>query len=170
MAEAVLADVPVTETAAGAARLSGSLARINADVRAGRLDTAARLVERTIAEAAGALGQGHPDVLRLRELAAYITYLAGDPVRACRLSLELARRRHQAGYAEAAYGNIQSAAAAWRAVREPGQALGLGRDLITLWTDVAAEEGPAADDIAQLNAAHMRMIRLAARALRAARP
>ncbi|MEV0184040.1 tetratricopeptide repeat protein [Streptomyces sp. NPDC050625] len=170
VAEEVLGDGPVTTTEEGAALLTEPMTRINEAVKAGRIDSAAELAQRTVAEASALLGPDHPEVLHLRELTAYIAYLAGDPLRAFRLSLDLARRRRQAGDAEGAYGNVQSAAAAWRAVRDPEQGLSLGRELLALWTELTAEEGPAADDIEQLESAHNRMGRLTERARRAARP
>ncbi|MFG2376150.1 hypothetical protein ACGFY9_32350 [Streptomyces sp. NPDC048504] len=168
VAEAVLGDEPVTTDGAGTAFLIEPMVRINEAVKAGRIDEAAGLAERTVADAAGALGPEHSEVLRLRELAAYIAYLAGDPLRAFHLSLDLARIRHRAHDAEAAYGNVQSAATAWRAVRDPEQGLALGRDLIDLWTELTAEDGPAVEDIEELESARARMGRLTERARRAA--
>ena len=140
------------------------VARINAAVRTGRIDEAAALAERTAAAAAQALGDEHPEVLRLRETTAYIAYLAGDALRSFHLSLDLARVRRRLRDAEGAYGNVQSAATAWRAVRDPLQGLHLGRDLIGVWTELAADGGPAADDIGPLESARTRMGRLAGRA------
>ncbi|QTE00237.1 hypothetical protein [Streptomyces cyanogenus] len=168
VAEEVLGDGPLTETAEGAELLSEPMGRINEAVRAGRIDAAAELADRTLAEASAVFGPGHAEVLHLRELSAYIAYLAGDPVRAFRLSLDLARLRRQARDGEAAYGNVQSAATAWRAVRDPEEGLRLGRDLIDLWTDLSAEPGPAADDPRPLESARARMVRLTDRAARAA--
>ncbi|MEV6616062.1 tetratricopeptide repeat protein [Streptomyces sp. NPDC051051] len=166
VAEAVLGDDPRSLPGAdGAPALLGEpMARINEAVRAGRTDTAAALAERTVTEASATLGPEHPEVLRLRELAAYIAYLAGDPVRSFHLSLDLAgiHRRHRD--AEAAYGNVQSAATAWRAVRDPFQGLNLGAELLGLWTELVAEDGPAADDAEELESARSRMTRLARRA------
>ncbi|MDO0926282.1 hypothetical protein QQY24_12915 [Streptomyces sp. TG1A-8] len=169
LAEEVLGDEPVTGTAEGAELLTGPMARINEAVRAGRPRAAAELAARTVPDASAVLGARHPDVLHLRELAAYITYLAGDPVRACHLCLDLARLRRQTGDAEAAYGNVQGAATAWRAVRDPEEGLRLGRDLIGLWADLAAQPGPAAGDPRPLESARARMVRLADRAAKAAR-
>ncbi|AYN43657.1 hypothetical protein D9753_14715 [Streptomyces dangxiongensis] len=170
VAEEVLGDGPLTETAEGAELLTEPMTRINEAVRAGRLDAAAELADRALAEAAAALGVHHAEVLHLRELSAYIAYLAGDPVRAFQLSLDLARLRRRARDGEAAYDNVQSAATAWRAVRDPEEGLRLGRDLIDLWTELAAEPGPAADDPRPLESARARMVRLSDRAARAARP
>ncbi|TGZ16267.1 hypothetical protein DV517_12400 [Streptomyces sp. S816] len=169
VAEEVLGDGPVTETVEGAELLTEPMTRINEAVRAGRIEDAAELVERTVEEAVTVLGADHAEVLHLRELAAYIAYLAGEPVRACRLSLDLARLRRTARDADAAYGNVQSAATAWRAVRDPEEGLRLGRDLIDLWADLAAEPGPAADDPHPLESARARMLRLTDRASRATR-
>ncbi|MFJ4522643.1 hypothetical protein ACIP4Y_17105 [Streptomyces sp. NPDC088810] len=168
VAEEVLGDGPLTETAEGAELLSEPMGRINEAVRAGRIDAAAELADRTLAEASAVFGPGHAEVLHLRELSAYIAYLAGEPVRAFRLSLDLARLRRQARDGEAAYGNVQSAATAWRAVRDPEEGLRLGRDLIDLWTDLSAEPGPAADDPRPLESARARMVRLTDRAAKAA--
>lgn len=164
VAEDVLGDGPVTVTQEGAALLTEPMTRINEAVREGRIEAADDLAGYTVDQASAVLGPDHPEVLRLRELTAYIAYLAGDPLRAFRLSLDLARLRRDTGDAEGAYGNVQSAATAWRAVRDPGQGLDLGRELIALWTQLTTEEGPAAADIARLESAHARMGRLTARA------
>ncbi|MFI1534456.1 tetratricopeptide repeat protein [Streptomyces anandii] len=171
VAEAVLGDDPRTAAGEGGAVLFAEpLARVNEAVKAGRIEEAAALAERTVTEASGTLGAEHPEVLRLRELSAYIAYLAGDALRAFTLSLELARIHRRAQDAEGAYGNVQSAASAWRAVRDPEQGLRLGRDLLDLWTELTAEDGPAADDIEQLESARARMGRLAERARKQAPP
>jgi hypothetical protein len=164
VAEAVLGEEsPVTVSF-----LVEPMGLINEAVKTGRTEEAARLAEGTVGEASAALGPEHDEVLRLRELAAYIAYLAGDPIRSFRLSLDLARIRRRTGDAEGAYGNVQSAASAWRAVRDPRQGLDLGRDLIGLWTELTAEDGPAADDIEQLESARARMGRLTERARKSA--
>lgn len=164
VAEAVLAPESGAVPPGGAGPIAEPLARINAAVKQGRLEEAAGLAERAVAEYTATLGTEHPDVLRLRELTAYIAYLAGDALRSFHLSLDLARIRHHLGDPRGAYGNVQSAAAAWRAVRDPIQGLHLGRDLISAWSVLAADEGPAADDLDQLERARTRMGRLAARA------
>ncbi|MGV9288708.1 tetratricopeptide repeat protein [Streptomyces sp. NPDC003719] len=166
VAEAVLGDAPLTAPgdATAPALLAEPTARINEAVKEGRTQDAARLAERSVAEALETLGPEHPEVLRLRELTAYIAYLSGDPERAFRLSLDLARIHRTAGDAEAAYGNVQSAATAWRAVRDPERGLELGHDLVGLWSELAAGPGPAADDVEELETARTRMGRLADRA------
>lgn len=138
------------------------MARVSEAVRSGRIDAAALLAEETVAEASAALGGKHTEVLRLRELTAYIAYLAGEPLRAFRLSLGLALDCRGQD-AEAAYGNVRSAATAWRAVRDPQLGLELGHELIALWAELSVEGGPAADEIEELEAARTRMHRLTER-------
>ncbi|MFJ7291662.1 tetratricopeptide repeat protein [Streptomyces collinus] len=168
VAEAVLGDEPLTAPGdpAAPALLAEPMARINEAVKEGRIEAASALAEQTVVQASATLGPEHPEVLRLCELTAYIAYLAGDPLRAFRLSLDLAGARRRAGDPEAAYGNVESAATAWRAVRDPALGLELGRDLIGLWTELAAEDGPAAEEVEQLESARARMGRLTERAAR----
>ncbi|MFJ4540964.1 tetratricopeptide repeat protein [Streptomyces tibetensis] len=168
VAEAVLGDEPLTAPgdSAAPALLAEPIGRINEAVKEGRIEEAAGLAEQTLVQASGTLGPEHPEVLRLGELTAYIAYLAGDPLRAFHLSLDLAGAHRRAGDAEAAYGNVESAATAWRAVRDPALGLELGRDLIGLWTELAAEDGPAAEEVELLESARARMGRLTERAAR----
>ncbi|MEV5698472.1 tetratricopeptide repeat protein [Streptomyces anthocyanicus] len=169
VAEAVLGDAPLTAPgdATTPALLAEPTARINEAVKEGRTEAAARLAEQTVTEASRTLGPEHAEVLRLRELTAYIAYLSGDPDRAFQLSLDLARIHRRSGDAESAYGNVQSAATAWRAVRDPARGLELGNDLVGLWSELAAEDGPAAEDAEELESARTRMGRLTERAARA---
>jgi hypothetical protein len=162
----VLGDDSTAEQTIAPTPLTAPLARISEAVKEGRIDAASALAEETLRDGSAMLGQDHPEVLRLGELAAYIAYLAGDPVRAFRRSVELVHARRRTGDAEAAYGNVQSAKTAWRAVRDPLLGLELGRELIALWTELVAEPGPAAEDTEELESAHARMTRLAERAAR----
>ncbi|MFC9156350.1 tetratricopeptide repeat protein [Streptomyces bauhiniae] len=164
IAEEMLAETPVGETADGAEAWTAALARVGDAVRDGEVERAAELASRAVAKASGALGPRHPEVLHLRELCAYIAYLTGDPARAFDLSLDLARKRAESGDPSAAYSNVRSAATAWRAVGDAEQALRMGRELIDVWTALAAKPGPAASDPRPLESAHTRMTRLTARA------
>ncbi|MFJ4619018.1 tetratricopeptide repeat protein [Streptomyces sp. NPDC088812] len=166
VAEAVLGDDPRSLPGDGGAPalLAEPMAQINAAVRAGRTQVAAALAERTVAQASETLGPEHPEVLRLRELGAYIAYLSADPLRSFHVSLDLARIHHRTRHTEAAYGNVLSAATAWRAVRDPLQGLNLGTELLALWTELTTGEGPAAEDMEELESARARMTRLAERA------
>lgn len=142
--------------------LAEPVLRINEAVQSGRIESAAAMAEQSIASATKTLGEQHPEVLQLRELAAYIAYLAGDAQRSFALSMDLARIRRRQGDVRA-HVNVQSAAAAWRAVRDPSRGLDIGRELIDLWSELAADGGPAAVDIQQLEAARARMGRLTER-------
>ncbi|MEW2250182.1 tetratricopeptide repeat protein [Streptomyces sp. NPDC058733] len=164
IAEAVLEDAPIAQGGDTSALPAGKVARVNEAVRAGRTELAAELAEETAAEAEATLGPEHPEVLGLRELIAYIAYLAGEPERAVRLSLDLARAHRRRRDAEAAYGTVRSAYTAWRAVRDPREGLRLGGELTELWSALAAEGGPAAADAERLRSVHARMDRLTARA------
>ncbi|MET8812770.1 hypothetical protein ABZW47_12260 [Streptomyces sp. NPDC004549] len=145
--------------------LTGPLAPIAEAIRDGRTTEAATLASRTIAHAARALGPRHPEVLTLGELTAYIAYLTGDVRHACELSLNLAYRHRESANPTAAYANVLSAAAAWRAIPDPTSALPLGHTLTTLWTLLLTEPGPAStDDPHLLESARERLPRLAARA------
>lgn len=143
--------------------LAEPVRRINEAVSMGRIESAAAMAEHAIASAVQALGADHAEVLQLRELAAYIAYLAKDALRSFTLSMEVARARRRLGD-ERSFSNVQSAAAAWRALRDPVQGLACGNELISLWGEMAAEGGPAAADPAQLDSARARMERLTARA------
>ncbi|MFE9177128.1 tetratricopeptide repeat protein [Streptomyces sp. NPDC007126] len=143
--------------------LAEPVQRINEAVRMGRIESAAAMAEQTIASAVQRLGAEHPEVLQLRELAAYIAYLAGDAHRSFVLSMALARVRRGSDD-EGAFGNVMSAAAAWRALRDPALGLALGHELIALWDAMAAAGGAAPADPSQLEAARARMGRLADRA------
>ncbi|MBQ0828782.1 tetratricopeptide repeat protein [Streptomyces tagetis] len=163
VAEAVLGDGPPEPPGTAPGVLAEPTARVSEAVREGRTEEAARLAERTVETASASLGPDHPEVLRLRELTAYIAYLSGDPERAFRLSLDLAGVHRRAGDAEAAYDNVRSAATAWRGVRDPERGLELGRAVLGLWDELAAEGGPAAEDTEERESAHARQTRLTAR-------
>ncbi|MFD8808104.1 hypothetical protein [Streptomyces sp. NPDC059597] len=151
--------------------LTGPLAPIAEAIRDGRTAEAATLASRTIAHAARVLGHRHPEVLTLGELTAYIAYLTGDVRHACELSLNLAYCHRESAHPTAAYANVLSASAAWRAIPDPSVALSLGHSLTTLWTLLLAEPGPAStDDPHLLDSARERLPRLAARARAAGGP
>ncbi|MEZ7002442.1 tetratricopeptide repeat protein [Streptomyces sp. AD55] len=163
VAEAVLGDGPPDPPGTGPAVLAEPTARVGEAVREGRTEEAARLAERTVETASASLGPDHPEVLRLRELTAYIAYLSGDVERAFRLSLDLAGEHRRAGDTEAAYDNVRGAVTAWRGVRDPERGLELGRAVLGLWDELAAEGGPAAEDAEERESAHARQARLTAR-------
>lgn len=164
VAEAVLGEDPGAVTGgAGPAAFAEAVTAVHAAVRDGRVQEAADLAGRTAADASAALGPDHAEVLYLRELLAYLAWLDGDPLRACTLLLDLARTRLQDGDARGAYGDVQSAVTAWRAVREPEQGLRLGGELLAVWGRLAGQDGPAADDQDRLDAVRARLERLAAR-------
>ncbi|MCZ1001439.1 hypothetical protein O1M63_30690 [Streptomyces mirabilis] len=160
VAESVLAPVQETE---GAAFLVEPVARINEAVKMGRIEEATGMAERVGADASRSLGPEHPEVLRLRELTSYIAYLAGDPLRAFHVS---STSPASAGGTRTR-GRVRQRTERRRGLARrarPVQGLNLGQDLITLWTELVADGGPAADDLEQLESARTRMTRLAERA------
>ncbi|MFE0921125.1 tetratricopeptide repeat protein [Streptomyces nigra] len=168
VAESVLDDDAQPQPgAADVSPFAGPMARVHDAVRAGRTAEAAELVGRAVAEAAALLGADHAEVLRMRELDAYIAYLAGEPERAFALALDVAWAYRRTGDAEASYSSLQGAATAWRAVRDPALGQELGRNLLGLWNDLVAEGVPTAEEAEELESARARMDRLAARAARA---
>ncbi|MBQ0996981.1 tetratricopeptide repeat protein [Streptomyces sp. RK62] len=169
VAESVLDDdaQPQPGAAADVSPFAGPMARVHDAVRAGRTAEAAELVGRAVAEAAALMGVDHPEVLRMRELDAYIAYLAGEPESAFALALDVAWAYRRTGDAEASYSSLQGAATAWRAVRDPALGQELGRNLLGLWNDLVAEGVPTAEEAEELESARARMDRLAARAARA---
>ncbi|MFC9314467.1 tetratricopeptide repeat protein [Streptomyces nigra] len=168
VAESVLDDDAQPQPgAADVSPFAGPMARVHDAVRAGRTVEAAELVGRAVAEAAALQGVDHPEVLRMRELDAYIAYLAGEPERAFALALDVAWAYRRSGDAEASYSSLQGAATAWRAVRDPALGQELGRNLLGLWNDLVAEGVPTAEEAEELESARARMDRLAARAARA---
>ncbi|MFC8096602.1 tetratricopeptide repeat protein [Streptomyces sp. NPDC057301] len=169
VAEAVLGDAPPATTA-DASPFAEQMAQVNEAVKEGRTTEATELAERTVAQASAVLGLEHPEVLGMRELAAYIAYLGGDPERAFALALDVARTHHRTRDAEAAYGSLHGAATAWRAVRDPALGLALGRDLLALWDELMAAGGPAAEEAEELESARARMDRLTARAAKSTEP
>ncbi|MFY1678295.1 MULTISPECIES: tetratricopeptide repeat protein [unclassified Streptomyces] len=165
VAEAVLGADPGGERPAieTPAFLAEAVGRIHEAIRSGRTAEADREAAEARARASRLLGPDHPEVLRLREVSAYVAFLSGDPVRALRLCLDSARAHRRTGDPEAAYGGVHGALTAWRAVRDPRQGMELGAELIELWSELAAEPGPAAADLDALRAARARMGRLADR-------
>ncbi|MCC9740180.1 hypothetical protein [Streptomyces sp. MNU89] len=148
--------------------LAEAVTRINEAIRLGNITSAAAMAEQSGASAVQAFGEGHPHVLHLRELSAYVAYLAGDPTRSLAISLDTARAWHHRGDPRA-YQSVLQAAAAWRAVTDAREGLRLGEELLALWAELASVAGPAAADITQLEAARRRMGRLAERAAGQAR-
>ncbi|KOU46762.1 hypothetical protein ADK56_27895, partial [Streptomyces sp. MMG1522] len=132
---------------------AGPVARIHEALQTGRIEWAATLALQSVAEAAERLGHEAPETLRLRELNAYVAFVAGDTGRAFEGSLEIARIRAAHGDPQALQ-SVLNAAAAWLKVADPREGLRMGRDLIALWSTL-----PAADQD-RLGSARARIERL----------
>ncbi len=141
--------------------IDGPVARINEAIQRGWIEWAAGHARESTATAAESLGWDDPGVLRLRELNAYVAFVAGDVRRSFNSSLEIARIR-SSRQDPLALQSVHNAAAAWAKVAEPVEAIAMGRDLVALWV-LAAPEG---FDTSHLDAARARIARLEERAAR----
>ncbi|MGW7277386.1 tetratricopeptide repeat protein [Streptomyces sp. NPDC054844] len=150
---------------AGPSLLAEPVARINEALGGGRIEFAATLAQQSVADASARFGHEHSEVLRLRELDAYVAYRANDGSRAFRASMEVARAWWRTKDPQALQ-NVLNAAAAWRLVADPAQGLLLGEELIDLWAEIVTEL-PGSDD-GHLAGVRTRMDRLAQRAGRSA--
>ncbi|MFE2249826.1 tetratricopeptide repeat protein [Streptomyces lavendulae] len=137
--------------------VAGPGARIQEALRLGRIEWAATLAQQSVSAAAERLGPESPEVLQLRELSAYVAFVAGDARRAFQGSIEIARIRSGRNDPQALQ-SVLNAAAAWLKVADAAEGIRMGGELIMLWSAL-----PAAD-AAQLESARARMRRLEARA------
>ncbi|MFJ1863763.1 hypothetical protein ACIOD1_03945 [Streptomyces sp. NPDC088097] len=137
--------------------VAGPGARIQEALLSGRIEWAATLAQQSVNAAAERLGWESPEVLQLRELNAYVAFVAGDSRRAFHSSMEIARVRSGRDDPQAIQ-SVLNAAAAWIKVTDPAEGIRMGRDLLALWTAL-----PGAD-AAQLESARARMARLEQRA------
>ncbi|MFI0817285.1 hypothetical protein ACH4TX_12370 [Streptomyces sp. NPDC021098] len=143
--------------------VADAVTRINQALQRGHIEFAAMTGQHSLASAVQQFGPDHHHVLELQELCAHIAYVAGDVDRSMATALDVARTRQRLGDPRA-YESLMRAAAVWPAVREPRQALELGRDLVAVWSALARQGGRAAAEIGRLDAAKRRMVRLAQRA------
>ncbi|MFD3802267.1 hypothetical protein ACFWTC_01285 [Streptomyces sp. NPDC058619] len=133
--------------------VAGPGARIQEALRSGRIEWAATLAQQSVNTAAERLGWESPEVLQLRELNAYVAFVAGDSRRAFHNSLEIARIRSARNEPQALH-SVLNAAAAWLKVADPAEGIRMGHELISFWSALPGS------DAAQLQAARARMSRL----------
>ncbi|UQX02515.1 hypothetical protein [Streptomyces sp. RerS4] len=157
----VLAPSVPPQAAPGPDLVEGPIARINDAIRRGWIEWAAGHARESEAAAAESLGWEDPGVLRLRELNAYVAFVAGDARRSFHNSLEIARIR-SGRQDPLALQSVHNAAAAWAKVTDPAEAIAMGRDLVALWVLAA----PSGADTSHLDAARARIARLEERAAR----
>ncbi|MEU0844904.1 hypothetical protein ABZ370_36295 [Streptomyces sp. NPDC005962] len=139
---------PRTRSGAGAhpdslSRVAESLSQVTDHLEAGRIDQATSLVAQLDEQAASALGVSHPDALRIREVRARVTALAGDPVGGVRLYRDVAERWYYQGDGEQAESMAGRAETLWRQITDPEQALSAGDAVIRMRNQIPGSAGHA---------------------------
>ncbi|WP_329388099.1 hypothetical protein [Streptomyces sp. NBC_01716] len=127
----------------GAETYAESLAQVREHLDAGRTDQAGELAARLDAQAAGVLGVSHPEALRIREVHARATALAGDVVGGVQLYRDVAERWHYRGDAEQAETAAGHAEMLWMRMTHVGQALSAGVDVIRMRNQIPGRSGEA---------------------------
>ncbi|MGX1249516.1 hypothetical protein RKD48_002027 [Streptomyces ambofaciens] len=120
-----------------------SLAQVVDHLDAGRTDQAGELAARLDTQAAGVLGVSHPEALRIREVHARATALAGDVVRGVQLYRDVAERWHYRGDAERAETAAGHAEMLWMRMTHVGQALAAGVNVIRMRNQIPGRGGEA---------------------------
>ncbi|MFD7285450.1 hypothetical protein [Streptomyces sp. NPDC059863] len=120
-----------------------SLAQVRDHLDAGRTDQAGELAARLDTQAAGVLGVSHPEALRIREVHARATALAGDVVGGVQLYRDVAERWHYRGDAEQAEAAASHAEMLWMRMTHVGRALSAGVDVIRMRNQIPGRSGEA---------------------------
>ncbi|WP_381798895.1 hypothetical protein [Streptomyces niveus] len=120
-----------------------SLAQVRDHLDAGRTDQAGELAARLDTQAAGVLGVSHPEALRIREVQAEATALAGDVLGGVQLYRDVAERWHYRGDAEQAEAAASHAETLWMRMTHVGQALSAGVDVIRMRNQIPGRAGEA---------------------------
>ncbi|MEU6201523.1 hypothetical protein [Streptomyces sp. NPDC047061] len=120
-----------------------TLALVTAYLEAGRVGAAASLAARTDEAVADALGVSHPDALRIRELRARTTALAGDPAGGVWLYRDIAERWLYQGEHAAAEAAAHQAETLWRRITDVPTALSAGVAVIRMRNQIPGDGGTA---------------------------
>jgi hypothetical protein len=132
---------PEAESPAQTGAYAKSLALVTDLLEAGHVDEAAALVARLDEEASGDLGISHPDALRIREIRARVTALAGSPVAGVLLFRDVAERWHYQGDAEQAEAAAVRAETLWLQITDLDPALSAGIAVVRLRNQIPGEGG-----------------------------
>lgn len=122
---------------------AASMAQIRRHLEAGRIGQAAALATRLDEQAAAALGLSHPDALRIREVLARITALAGDIAGGVRLYRDIAERWHYQGDGERSETVAALAETLWLQITDRDTALSVGNGVIRMRNLIPGEHGEA---------------------------
>ncbi|BCL25517.1 hypothetical protein ACFFS2_08815 [Streptomyces aurantiacus] len=126
---------------AGTGAYAKSLALVTDLLQAGHVDEAAALVARLDEQASGDLGISHPDALRIREIRARVTALAGNAVAGVLLFRDVAERWHYQGDAEQAEAAAVRAETLWLQITDLDPALSAGIAVVRLRNQIPGEGG-----------------------------
>ncbi|WP_326798182.1 hypothetical protein OG946_24630 [Streptomyces sp. NBC_01808] len=120
-----------------------SLAQVTEHLKAGRIDEAATLATRLDEQASGSLGVSDSDALRIREVRARVTAVAGDAVGSLKLFRDIAERWHYRGEGERAEAAATRAETLWMGITDVDTALSAGDTMIRLRNQLPGETGEA---------------------------
>ncbi|MFJ8751495.1 hypothetical protein ACIREO_19510 [Streptomyces sp. NPDC102441] len=144
-AQAVVSDAPVSRSRSrkDTEAYEESLDEVRAHLEAGRADQARELAAQLDTRATGVFGVSHPDTLRIREVRAGATAMAGDTAGGIQLYRDVAERWHYRGDAEQAEAVAGRAEQLWMRITDVGEALSAGVALIRLRSQIPGEAGAA---------------------------
>lgn len=134
---------PGTDPGTDPAEYAESLALVTKLLRTGRVGKAAALASRLDEQAAGTLGVSHPDALRIREIRARVTALAGDALAGVQLFRDVAERWHYQGDGERAEAAAARAQALWLQITDLDPALSAAVAVVRLRNQIPGEGGAA---------------------------
>ncbi|GAA4788382.1 hypothetical protein GCM10023220_11130 [Streptomyces ziwulingensis] len=120
-----------------------SLEQVENHLAAGRADRAGALAALLDTRATATLGVSHPDTLRIREVRARATALAGDPVGGIQLYRDVAERWHYRGNAEQAEAVASRAERLWKQIPQVDEALTAGVAVIRMRSQMPGPGGDA---------------------------
>ncbi|MFE9381906.1 hypothetical protein ACFYMO_01525 [Streptomyces sp. NPDC007025] len=140
--------------------LAEAVSHINRAAAQGEAQRAMVLAFRLREHAVRSYGEEHPYALEARDLEAFVARQGGNYGRATEVYLELARICHQQGD-HRAYGYLRRAVGNWYLLADPEKVLTRGQALLSVWSLLAAQDGPAAHDTTLPRHVRLRMDALA---------
>jgi hypothetical protein len=120
-----------------------SLDRVRNHLAAGRTEEAVALAALLDTRATGILGVSHPDTLRIREVRARATALAGDTVGGIQLYRDVAERWHYQGNAEQAETVASRTEQFWMRITRVDEALSAGVAVVRMRSQIPGQDGTA---------------------------
>ncbi|WBB58528.1 hypothetical protein O7599_23175 [Streptomyces sp. WMMC500] len=127
----------------------------------GRPERAAAIAFRLRQHTVRTFGAEHPYTVEARALEAFVAHRSGNHRFATATGLELTRIRHRLGDPRA-HEELRRAVAAWQQIDDVPSAVDQGRALLDVWSTLAAQGGPTAQDTDVLHVVNRRMHALGA--------